>query len=127
MRLAAHVAEVPESEDISGGQGHQVCFRSSGPPGVFSEFRITGSVFGVQGYQEGKCAVVPRKLRDQRKVLRPGAPERKICCGAPKTSQSGASAGKLHADTPKGSEMNVKMTEVGHMGRKHSLMPRRMI
>lgn len=39
MRLAAHVAEVPESEDISGGQGHQVCFRSSGPPGVFSEFR----------------------------------------------------------------------------------------
>ena len=63
MRLAAHVAEVPESEDISGGQGHQVCFRSSGPPGVFSEFRTTGSVFGVQGYQEGKCAVVPRKLR----------------------------------------------------------------
>lgn len=39
MRLAAHVAEVPESEDISGGQGHQVCFRRSGPPGVFSEFR----------------------------------------------------------------------------------------
>ena len=39
MRLAAHVAEVPESEDISGGQGRQVCFRSSGPPGVFSEFR----------------------------------------------------------------------------------------
>lgn len=39
MRLAAHVAEVSESEDISGGQGHQVCFRSSGPPGVFSEFR----------------------------------------------------------------------------------------
>ena len=39
MRLAAHVAEVPESEDISGGQGHQVCFRSSGPPGVFLEFR----------------------------------------------------------------------------------------
>lgn len=63
MRLAAHVAEVSESEDISGGQGHQVCFRSSEPSGVFSEFRITGSVFGVQGYQEGKCAVVPRKLR----------------------------------------------------------------
>lgn len=39
MRLAAHVAEVPESEDISGGQGHQMCFRSSGPPGVFSEVR----------------------------------------------------------------------------------------
>lgn len=85
MRLAAHVAEVPESEDISGGQGHQVCFRSSGVSG------------------------------------------RKMCCGAPKTSQSGASAGKLHADTPKGSEMGVKMTEAGHMGRKHSLMPRRMI
>ncbi len=63
MRLAAHVAEVPESEDISGGQGHQVCFRRSGAPDVFSEFRTTGSVFGVQGYQEGKCAVVPRKLR----------------------------------------------------------------
>ena len=30
---------------------------------VFSEVRTTGSVFGVQGYQEGKCAVVPRKLR----------------------------------------------------------------
>lgn len=85
MRLAAHVAEVPESEDISGGQGHQVCFRSSGVSG------------------------------------------RKMCCGAPKTSQSGASVGKVHADTPKGSEMNVKMTEVGHMGRKHSLMPQRMI
>ena len=39
MRLAAHVAEVPESEDISGGQGHQVCFRRSGAPDVFSEFR----------------------------------------------------------------------------------------
>ena len=39
--MAAHVAEVPESEDISGGQGHQVCFRSSGPPGVFSEVRGT--------------------------------------------------------------------------------------
>lgn len=77
MHLAAHVAEVSESEDISGGQGHQVCFRSSGPPGVFSEFRTIGSVFGVQGYQEGKCAVVPRKLRDQRKVLRPGAPEKR--------------------------------------------------
>ena len=76
MRLAAHVAEVPESEDISGGQGHQ---------------------------------------------------RREMYCDAPKTSQSGASAGKLHADTPKGSEMNVKMAEVGHMGRKHSLMPRRMI
>lgn len=50
-----------------------------------------------------------------------------MCCGAPKTSQSGASVGKVHADTTKGSEMNVKMTEVGHMGRKHSLMPRRMI
>lgn len=83
--------------------------------------------FEAGGTREEKYAVVPRKLRDQRKVLRPGAPERKICCGAPKTSQSGASAGKLHADTPKGSEMNVKMTEVGHMGRKHSLMPRRMI
>ena len=104
MRLAAHVAEVPESEDISGVQGHQVCFRSSGAPDVFSEFRTTGSVFGVQGYQG-----------------------REMCCGAPETSQSGASAGKLHADTQKGSEMNVKMTEVGHMGRKHSLMPRRMI
>lgn len=61
MRLAAHVAEVSESEDISGGQGYQVCFRSSGLPGVFSEFRTIGSVFGVQGYQEGKCVVVPRK------------------------------------------------------------------
>ena len=76
MRLAAHVAEVPESEDISGVQGHQ---------------------------------------------------RREMCCDAPETSQSGASAGKLHADTQKGSEMNVKMTEVGHMRRKHSLMPRRMI
>ena len=56
-----------------------------------------------------------------------GVSGRKICCGAPKTSQSGASAGKLHIDAQKGSEMNVKMTETGHMGRKHSLMPRRMI
>jgi len=50
-----------------------------------------------------------------------------MCCDAPETSQSGASAGKLHIDAPKGSEMNVKMTEAGHMGRKHSLMPRKMI
>ena len=50
-----------------------------------------------------------------------------MCCGAPKTSQSGALAGKLHIDAPKGSEMNMKMIETGHMGRKHSLMPRRMI
>lgn len=39
MRLAAHVAEVPESEDISGGQDHRECFRSSGVSDVFSEFR----------------------------------------------------------------------------------------
>ncbi len=50
-----------------------------------------------------------------------------MCCGAPETLQSGASAGKLHIDAPKGSEMNVKMAEAGHMGRKQSLMPRRMI
>lgn len=45
------------------GPKAEVCFRSSEPSGVFSEFRTIGSVFGVQGYQEGKCAVVPRKLR----------------------------------------------------------------
>ena len=45
------------------GAGIGRYFRRSGAPGVFSEFRTTGSVFGVQGYQEGKCAVVPRKLR----------------------------------------------------------------
>lgn len=50
-----------------------------------------------------------------------------MCCDAPETSQSGASVGKVHADAPKGSEMGVKMTEAGHMGRKHSLMPQRMI
>ncbi len=43
------------------GAGIGRYFRRSGAPGVFSEFRTTGSVFGVQGYQEGKCAVVPRK------------------------------------------------------------------
>lgn len=77
MRLAAHVAEVPESEDISGGQGHQVYFRSSGPPGVFSEFRgirkenvlwCPGNIeirgrFWVRGTREEKCTVMPRKLR----------------------------------------------------------------
>lgn len=68
----------------------------------------------------------PKTLRSE-EGFGSGAPERKICCGAPKTSQSGASVGKVHADAPKGSEMNVKMTEVGHMGRKHSLIPRRMI
>lgn len=56
-----------------------------------------------------------------------GVSGRKMCRGVPKTSQSGASAGKSHIDAPKGSEMNMKMTETGHMGRKHSLMPRRMI
>lgn len=43
------------------GAGIGRYFRRSGAPGVFSEFRTTGSVFGGQGYQEGKCAVVPRK------------------------------------------------------------------
>lgn len=77
------------------------------------ETRGTRCVFGVQDHRE--C------FRSS------GVSGRKMCCGAPKTSQSGASVGKVHADAPKGSEMNVKMTEVGHMGRKHSLMPRRMI
>ena len=108
MRLAAHVAEVPESEDIFGGQGHQVCFRSS----------------GVSGRK--MCCGAPETLRSE-EGFGSGVSGRKMCCGAPKTSQSGASVGKVHADAPKGSEMNVKMTEVGHMGRKHSLMPRRMI
>ena len=45
--------------------GRATFFGSGGAKGgsVFSEGRTTGSVFGVQGYQEGKCAVVPRKLR----------------------------------------------------------------
>ena len=80
---------------------------------IFPEVRGTRCVFGVQDHRE--C------FRSS------GVSGRKMCCGAPKTSQSGASVGKVHADAPKGSEMNVKMTEVGHMGRKHSLMPRRMI
>lgn len=118
------------------GAGIGRYFRRSGAPGVFSEFRTTGSVFGVQDHREcfrssgvsGRkmCCGAPETLRSE-EGFGSGAPERKICCGAPKTSQSGASVGKVHADTPKGSEMNVKMTEVGHMGRKHSLMPRRMI
>lgn len=69
----------------------------------------------------------PETLRSEEDFEAGGHQRREICCGAPKTSQSGASVGKVHADAPKGSEMNVKMTEVGHMGRKHSLMPRRMI
>lgn len=72
------------------------------------------------------CCGAPKTLGSE-EGFGSGAPERKICCGAPKTSQSGASVGKVHADAPKGSEMGVKMTEAGHMGRKHSLMPRRMI
>ena len=45
--------------------GRATFFGSGGGKGgsVFSEGRTTGSVFGVQGYQEGKCAVMPRKLR----------------------------------------------------------------
>lgn len=75
--MAAHIAEMLESEDISGGQGHQVCFRSSGPPGVFSEVRGTRKEnmlwcpenieirgrFWSRGAREEKYAVVPRKLR----------------------------------------------------------------
>ncbi len=56
---------------------------------------------------------------------RPGAPEKKICRGAPETLQGGASAGKLHADARKGRKMGMKMTEAGHGRRKYSLMPRR--
>lgn len=52
----AHRRGAPETLRSEEGFG-------AGAPGVFSEFRTTGSVFGVQGYQEGKCAVVPRKLR----------------------------------------------------------------
>ena len=96
----------------------EVCFRSSEPPGVFSEFGVSGRKI---------CCGAPKGKKTEESNRGSGAPERKICCGAPKTSQSGASAGKLHIDAPKGSEMNVKMTEAGHTGRKHSLMPRRMI
>lgn len=109
--------------------GRATFFGSGGAKGgsVFSEGRTIGSVFGVRGIRKENMLWCPENFEDQRKVLRPGAPEREICCGAPKTSQSGALAGKLHIDAPKGSEMNMKMTEAGHMGRKHSLMPRRMI
>ena len=73
------------------------------------------------------CCGAPETLRSEEGFEAGGTREEKYAVVPPKTSQSGASVGKLHADTPKGSEMNVKMTEVGHMGRKHSLMPRRMI
>lgn len=48
-----------------------------------------------------------------------------MCRGAPETLQGGALAGKLHVDASKGCKMGVKMTEAGHTGRKHSLMPRK--
>ena len=68
MRLAALVAEVPESEDISGGQGHQVCFRSSGVSGRkmccgAPETLRSEEGFEAGGTREEKYAVVPRKLR----------------------------------------------------------------
>ena len=99
------------------GPKAEVCFRRAGPPGVFSEFGVSGRKI---------CCGAPEILRSE-EGFEAGAPERKICRGAPKTSQSGASAGQVHIDAPKGSEMNMKMTETGHMGRKHGLMPRRMI
>ena len=45
--------------------GRATFFGPGGAKGgsVFSEFGTIGSVFVVQGYQEGKYAVVPRKLR----------------------------------------------------------------
>lgn len=66
--MAAHVAEVPESEDISGGQGHQVCFRSSGVSGRkmccgAPETLRSEEGFEAGGTREEKYAVVPRKLR----------------------------------------------------------------
>lgn len=68
MRLAAHVAEVPESEDISGGQGHQVCFRSSGVSGRKMCCGAPKTLRSEEGFEAGgtreeKYAVVPRKLR----------------------------------------------------------------
>ena len=68
MRLAAHVAEVPESEDISGGQGHQVCFRSSGVSGRKMYCGAPETLRSEEGFEAGgtreeKYAVVPRKLR----------------------------------------------------------------
>ena len=78
MRLAAHVAEVSESEDISGGQGgtgsvfgvqdHRECFRSSGVSGRkmccgAPETLRSEEGFEAGGTREEKYAVVPRKLR----------------------------------------------------------------
>lgn len=104
MRLAAHVAEVPESEDISGGQGHQVCFRSSEPPGVFSEFRTTGSVFGVQGYQG-----------------------REMCCGAPKTSRSEEGFEARGTREEKCAVMPRKLRRVGHQQENYMQIPKKAV
>ena len=59
------------------GPKAEVCFRRAGPPGVFSEFGVSGRKmccgapeilrseegFEARGTREEKCAVVPRKLR----------------------------------------------------------------
>ena len=63
------------------GAGIGRYFRRSGAPGVFSEFRTIGSVFGVQDHRE--C------FRSS------GVSGRKMCCGAPETlrSEEGFEAG----------------------------------
>lgn len=66
--MAAHVAEVPESEDISGVQDHRECFRSSGVSGRkmccgAPETLRSEEGFEAGGTREEKYAVVPRKLR----------------------------------------------------------------
>ena len=52
--------------------GRATFFGPGGAKGgsVFSEFGTIGSVFVVQGYQEGKCAVMPRKERKRRRATK---------------------------------------------------------
>ena len=111
----------------------EVCFRKIGGtreknvPWCPGNFETSGRFSGSGAPGRKICISAPKGKKTEESNRGSGASEKKICCDAPETLQGGALAGNLHVDAPKGCKMGVKMTEAGHTGRKHSLMPRRMI
>lgn len=86
------------------GAGIGRYFRRSGVSGVFSEFRTTGSVFGVQGYQG-----------------------REMCCGAPKTSRSEEGFEARGTREEKCAVMPRKLRRVGHQQENYMQIPKKAV
>ena len=95
------------------GAGIGRYFRRSGAPGVFSEFRTTGSVFGVQDHRE--C------FRSS------GVSGRKMCCGAPETlrSEEGFEAGGTREE--KYAVVPRKLRRAGHQQENYMQIPQKAV